>query len=582
MKKLTCLLLSLLAVLTVLVGCSSPSTSDPGNNTYPTGDPNVKGVHYDEDGNLVVPRYDGVTLTIGIPESAHVLDYDDNYYTQWLEEMTGIDLVFEKFASDTAGYKQQLATTTAAGTIKLPDILFNFVLGEDLIRQYGEDEYLMDLTEFMEDEEKSWVFWNRLNTIRNDPNGDWEAFADRVELLMHEDSRGTVGEGPIYVLPTVSTSLVDTIDFIPYINTKWLDIVKKDMPTNLTELVDVLRAFDTIDCNGDGMVEDQIPMIGSKSGTLSGDIVAWLLNFYVYFQDQIYFNIDANGQLYLPQTTDAYREGLKFIRGLIEEGLLHPSSLAYTYTNVRTLLNAGDTVGVVVGQPSLIFQGGDASYRFEPMNLFGNVYYNEDTVSLDNFITTDCANPSAAFDLLMLMYTYESAVIQRFGEEGVNWEKPAEGVMTAMGLPATVKVIEEVWSKPQNLHWATCNSITTYDVFDLIDASDADAFTQRKWELFGKVTGYYGDAYDRTLATVGEAKICPWLRFSEEEDEMAPNRNGLKTDMSSWRSYFLTGTEDINDPAAWDKYMQALEKAGLQAYLAAGQKCYERMYKSNS
>ena len=42
MKKLTCLLLSLLAVLTVLVGCSNPSTSDPGNNTYPTGDPMLR------------------------------------------------------------------------------------------------------------------------------------------------------------------------------------------------------------------------------------------------------------------------------------------------------------------------------------------------------------------------------------------------------------------------------------------------------------------------------------------------------------------------------------------------------------
>ena len=73
MKKLVCILLCLLAMVAVLTGC--------GGNT--TGNIEATG----ETGGRTTK-----SLTIGIPASALVLDYNTNAYTLWLEEVSGYDI----------------------------------------------------------------------------------------------------------------------------------------------------------------------------------------------------------------------------------------------------------------------------------------------------------------------------------------------------------------------------------------------------------------------------------------------------------------------------------------------------------
>ena len=48
-------------------------------------------------------------LVLGIMQNTKVLDYDDNYVTKTLEEMTGIDIEFMFFAPAQADARQQLA-----------------------------------------------------------------------------------------------------------------------------------------------------------------------------------------------------------------------------------------------------------------------------------------------------------------------------------------------------------------------------------------------------------------------------------------------------------------------------------------
>lgn len=580
MKKLLCMLLCLLLAAGILAGCNTqPQTKDP---TAPTNGMSSEGVHYDADGKLVVPKHEGVTLTIGIPKNANVLDYYDNYYTKWLEEKTGITLEFREYGYAAADYQKQLSTETAVPNPDLPDILWNFGLGDSLLTQYGDDGFFLDISDYIENETKAAILHQKLEEMKNDPNGDWAGTADRVWKTMYADnSENADGDDyPIYGVPKINTSLVDFLDFIPYINTNWLRIVNKQAPTTKEELVDVLRAFRDTDCNGDGKTADQIPMIGAGPDQLAGDTLAWLINLFVYCQNETMFNVDKDGKLYLPQTTDKYREALEWINMLIDEKLLHPNTLTYKSSNVKSVLSNGDLVGVVVGQPSLIFASGNNSpiNRFEALDLFGNTYYNQDTVQVRNFITDSCQNVDAAFDLLMLMSTWDSAVIQRYGEEGVNWERTDGTTMSGLGIPANIRVLKDEWGSPQSAHWNTCNGFNTYDTFDLVDSSGStDTWSQKKWELFGDVTKYYKDAYEQTKQTLGAECILPYLRLNEEEEEIAKNRSDVKKVISTWTLNFINGSKELN-AANWAQYLQELETAGSKDWTAASQMCYDRMY----
>ena len=71
MKKLIALLLCLIMVVSVFAGCGKKETKKQSDGT----------------------------LTIGLPKSSLVTDYYNNYYTQWLQEKTGLKLEFQFFAA---------------------------------------------------------------------------------------------------------------------------------------------------------------------------------------------------------------------------------------------------------------------------------------------------------------------------------------------------------------------------------------------------------------------------------------------------------------------------------------------------
>ena len=89
-------------------------------------------------------------LTVGIPQSSSVPDYNTNAFCEYLEEKTGIEITWVYFAAATSSYKQQL-TLKASANDELPDVLLGFGgLGHYLINQFGEDGYVIDLTDLIE------------------------------------------------------------------------------------------------------------------------------------------------------------------------------------------------------------------------------------------------------------------------------------------------------------------------------------------------------------------------------------------------------------------------------------------------
>ena len=548
MKKFLALLLCLIMTVSLFAACGG--SGDAGK---------------DASGN----KGDGqVTLTIGIPKSSLVTDYYDNVYTKWLEEKTGYKLEFQFFAAAANDYKTQLSTMVA-GNLELPDILYGFSLGTDLYERYGRDGVFVDLSKYFNDKEKSARWWER-----------FEILDDYSKTNNWRRMQSADGSGAIYAFPEIQESLIDIMNYQVWINQAWLDTLGLPMPTNNDELYNVLKAFKEKDPNGNGLA-DEIPLVGTNTG-LSGQTLDWLMNLFIYEDAATYFNVDENGKLYSPYTTGKYREALTFIRKLYKEGLMSPLVLTATPNDMKQMVcpseGGAQLAGVVCTHLTTGFvMDHEGIMAYEPLPMWGNCIYHENAHNFTTFVTKDCENLEAAWDLLMWMSTEESAVIQRYGEQGVSWDWAPEGTKSVMGTDAQIRLYKDTWSTIGNDNWRNVEATILVNAEGEGNQAVPEEETevrQHKYDLFNEALVNYNNQIANFNPP--DEQICPLLVWPQEyKDEVPYARDDCKSYISKARTDFITGTEDIESDAAWQAYLDQLNKLGFEQWLFYSQAIYE-------
>lgn len=521
-----------------------------------------------ESGNKGSSNGGDATLVIGIPKNTLVTDYENNYYTQWLEEKTGYDLKFQYFAAGATDYKTQLSASVA-GDLELPDILVGFNLGTELYERYGSDGVFMDLAPYFNDREKSAAWWERFEQL------DQESQDNNWRRMQASD-----GSGAIYAFPEIQESMIDIMDYQVWINQEWLDAVNMPMPSDPESLYNVLVAFRDRDPNGNGL-PDEIPLIGTMD-TLSGCTLDWLINMFVYEDDTTYFNVDEDGQLYSPYRTDAYRKALQYIRKLYAEGLMSPLTLTCSTKELLQLTcpPEGDThkAGVVCTHLTLGFvQDHEGLLAYEAMPMWGNTVCHENIHAFNVFVTKDCENPDAAWNLLMCMSSEESSIIQRYGKQGENWDWAEEGTTSVMGTDAMIRLYKDPWSTIGNENWRLVVATILFNAEgegnQAVPAEEAPV-RQHKYDLFNQaLENYRQQAANHNPA---ENLICPLLVWPQEyKDEALDVREDCKEYIKKARTDFITGVLDINSDADWQKYLDRLDELGYEQWLFYSQLIYE-------
>lgn len=574
MKKKLCRSISLLLCLAMLTGtmtaCGSKEEEPEVEVTAETQEEVTTAVEDDGEYLPLVKDAEEVTLTIGLMQMATVEDYETNLFTKYLEEQTGINLDFVYFSNDNDEAVTQLALMVASGE-KLPDILWK-MQGMDIstVFEYGEDGYFISLSDYFEN--STHYFYEAAEALG-------EGVLEEVFALGTDP---TTGE--IYSFPEIQESDIDAPVVIANINKTWLENVGCEAPTTVDELYEVLKKFATEDPNGNGEA-DEIPMIGFNG--YRSDITQFIINAFVYCNDKYIFNA-TDGEVWVPYTTDEYRQALIYMKKLFDEGLLSPltftmASNASGNAEMKPVFTPSDgtaIAGIVGAHPMLCMEeGNDVIYEYESLapleaatDLGGYAAYMEPTMVHHTFITSDCENPELAFKLLDFMSSRESYFWMRYGEKDVDWVYAEEGETDALGEQADIRIINgSVYSDQNNVNWhrvgttikALSNGRKTY----VNDGS---------WSSANQELSY--DVVEKYASMPKKEEVVYDLVYTEEENEFVSEVKTTLTDyIREARGLFATGVMDPSNDEDWQTYLAALENQGLSRYIEIAQTAYTRM-----
>ena len=508
-----------------------------------------------------------VKLSIGMPSNANILSLDNNAFTRWIEEKCGVEITFVEYAGGT-DVATQISTTIAARQ-ELPDILWGVQMNTNTISRYGKEGYFVDLSPYYNDKEgKAKVFWERMENELTEAEQD---------VVIRTITDPTTGE--IYGAPCVETSLIDKQQFQLWINTKWLDTLGLEKPTNNDDLVKVLKAFKNDDPNGNGQ-PDEIPLYGSLSG-LGGNIVDWLLNLFVYYREDRPYLVDENGKLSPVFMDDDYREGLKFINKLVKEGLLSPLTFTTTTQEMKGIVTptAGTPlVGIFAGHLSQVCQNGnEIMYDYEPLQTWGYAIRNDLTVSPYTYITESCQNVDKAFEVLMAVWSWEGSMRARYGEYGNNWTDATEGAVSAMGIDATFKLVNDPFGKQNDVLWAkmgpALNIMAEMESAEL--AAELPEWDKKKAQMHAENYALIREVEE----TRTPEKVMPKLVYSEEDTKAVEKEstNTYERYRKAQNDFILSQNGmDPNNDANWDAYIQEMIDFGIEKLTERAQRYYDK------
>lgn len=581
-KRLIAFLLCCIMLLGTLAGCgggtageeTTPETNN-ANEGATVGQEETAGGSVEFDPRSVT---EGVKLTVCVPMDPNVADWETNEMTLAIEERLGVDLEFVVYAS--ANYGEKLNVMVNGGD-ELPDI----ILGSNTtplksVNEWAEEGVLVDLVEYF-------------------ANPDYAA---SMHDMMEATGADIVGmtktlEGNVWGYPSYWTDLEGTVAYNMLINEKFLEVLGAEVPTTTDEFLELARAFKAAgDVNGNGK-DDEVFFTGR------GDNLRWfngLMTSFVYAWGNNYL-INEDGTLEFAYTTDEWKEGLKWMRTLMEEELIDPGVL----TNDKSAYNAIRTADPDVRIMSDFYywalevssSSNEALAQFikpvfltSPVNSDVKSYYAPPTPAISAVITTDCENPLAAFLVLDLIASRdEFSMMNRVGKKGENWDYwcdlPDSWFAERNITRADYEIVKganddgehvvmeynSLLNQPQNVMWQRTGPIFYFDI-DISRAyltSDADGLKYTKARAEASVIAANGYLPGDLLVTANQVEMT-----ADEKAQYADTFAALNSYVKESIGSFLTGTWDID--TYWDTYMAELEKIGVKDALEMYQSAYDR------
>ena len=575
-KKLIAILMTATLAVSSLTGCGVKETGNEKNTESAVSKETVSSESKEvtsevEEGFDPRKICEGVKITIAAPENLKVKDYNTNVMTLEAEEALGLDIEFVTYAS--ADYKTKLEVMVQGGT-ELPDILLS--PGKANVPKWAEAGALIDLTEYYDDPDFS----------ANIRAGEEDCGQDITSLMKSAD--GKIYGIPLYA-PGYSGESWDKF----WIYEPWLEALGEDMPTTIDEFYELCKLVANTDLNGNGK-KDEIPLAGAGLGyNDKSHTKGWfsgLMSSFIYAFDSEW-RVVEDGKISYAYTTDEWKEGLKYIKKFIDEGLILKDSFVLTNEQWEAIAYQEDTV--LFAFSNARYRGTDYetgrnySYMAPLVGPDGVQYsgYRPETANVGAVITADCKNPDAAFLLLDFWCQERYGIMQRFGEEGVDWDYWENAQIENKDAYGPKVSTAEI-------------SIVTYDDAGFWNGDEPVAAGFRQtgpliraphivdgWATLQAVETDEDIWNKEIMDKMAEADVEAHKYFPEEAivelklttDETA-SISDITTVLNSYvpeiTAAFLTGEKDIDKD--WDAYLAELEKIGYKNLLNVYQTAYDR------
>mgnify|MGYP000810154425 CR=1 FL=1 len=401
----------------------------------------------------------------------------------------------------------------------------------------------------------------------------------------------TLPDGHIYTIPYAIGE--PEVTFKPYINQVWLERLGLEMPTTPEELKEVLIAFRDNDANGNGDPNDEIPLAGDYKDGWYTNVENPIMNAFCYYTLDLdtgsTTSSDAFG-MYMdgdtvctPFELEAFRDGVKYVRKLVEEDLLYVGSFTQDLAAL-TQIAESDRLGACSGGYILFCNLGSDIYRNYRRVLpvagpdgytnaisypYGNVGGNGYTIS------AKCQYPVEAFKLGDLLYSYAATMRGYYGVYGEQWTDADPGAIGINGEPAMYKLLVP-WQESEPQSYCVLQMTISYRdaKFRLGEPSDPniDLYSGAGLEtLLYQVTKEY-KPYTK------DEKAIPSLKFTDEQNEtMSVLKANLSATIKEGMISFFNGTKSIDDE--YDAWLATLESQGLPQLVEIYQNAYNAQYK---
>jgi putative aldouronate transport system substrate-binding protein len=375
------------------------------------------------------------------------LNLATNDFTRNLEDRFNVK--FEWDAVPFEGAKEKRKISIASGKYADAYILTTYIdqFSQEEVLRYGKQGVFIPLNELI------------------------DAYAPNIKEAMEKDPTlrafNTAPDGNIYGLVAYSECYHCSYPNKMWLNTKWLKKLNLAMPTTTEEFRKVLEAFKNRDPNGNG-IADEVPLSGSTE-EFGVHVIPFLMNGFIYDDDKNYLSL-KNGKVDTVANKPEWKEGLKYIKSLYDEGLIDPGAFTQNADAYRQIgENAGAQIlgaGAAM-HPAIFIDTGPGNTRGSDYNpvppLQGPhasyAVYNKNGITPGaKFVITDKASKEARIALIKMvdyMFTPEGQAYAEVGKEGLDWRKPIAGEQ-ALGAGVTPEFahIPVTEGEPNNSRWS--------------------------------------------------------------------------------------------------------------------------------
>lgn len=495
-----------------------------------------------------------VTFNVAMRQDTGVENYDTNAYTKMLEEKGNVKFNFNIYPAGSPGQEKIQVEIAGGGT--LPEMLINFGFNDEQIFTYGNDGIFPPLNQYYD--KLAYYIPQAVDKL---------ADKDFMRKLHSPD-------GNIYFLPFFVEQIGEMYALRGWMNTKWLDTLGLKSPTTTAEFRTVLEAFRDRDPNGNG-IRDEIPAGGNTD--VRGRLHEYLMNAFIYSdtRDRLIVN---NGKVEAAYVQPEWRDGLRYINGLMNDGLILDQLFTISGGGLRSIIESQDvaTVGFfTAGLAGALSPTNPMRLEYAPIpplkgpNGVQWSVYMPTPLNSRYIITKDCKDPEVAFLLGDYMCSEDASIWLRFGIPNVDWRLPQPGeksMYEAVGMSARIVPIL-AWGSTQNSHWAQGTAgILPLGILDG-QVTPPNPLDNERW-VAAAAPMYMN------LAPPANTRV-DFTQFSFDEMQA---RKDLELNITAYVSesmaQFIMGQKSVDKD--WDSYVAELNRMGLQQYLQLTQSGYDR------